>query len=57
MVFFCIDQHEKKNNLTGAKSDLLKAVDLGFADKERMLTQVEFQVVAKTLTCRKLQPA
>ncbi|HNP21942.1 MAG TPA: hypothetical protein PKM63_05620 [Panacibacter sp.] len=44
----------RKNNLTGAKSDLLKAVDLGFADKERMLTQVEFQVVAKDINLQEI---
>lgn len=44
----------RKNNLKVAKSDLLKAVNLGFADKERLLNQVEFQVVANDINLQEI---
>lgn len=44
----------RKNNLPGAKSDLLKAIDLGFADKERLLSQVEFQVIANDINLQEI---
>lgn len=52
--YFSAILNARRNNPAAAKADLLKAVDLGFDDKTRMLRQIEFQVIADDINLEEI---